>query len=560
MPETTMMSLKPQETVYSYLLFMVPLENHKQQRSGVKGFNWGGCIAYTIVIVSVFLQTILLSSIFNSIVLGDIDWRSSVYQEFEGCNPGGSLCTLNNGTFSCAPPSVQIATRWEELDLDGDGVWTREEVQKNAEKLQCKYAVNPVEVYDVFVKMVTAREKILWIHPDVKAGKILPKPYFTFAAGDVILCGYRDIDMCPNLLRRGMWDGPLKYGTAPRVGTTIDSALEYCYNLLKPGGACEKTLPSTYAVWRRSSQTQCLAPSYEKMVYKHPKTGRTKSMLAVDYEARMSYKRVEKERLFLIYKACVIGIFLLAVLFDLKDICRFATFVRKFPKASQVEEPIEEEHGDDEDKEAVTKYYIRGIADSHRTIMGMIVLVRICMWCALVIIGLLFMLKTMAVLDLILNGLGVLFIVDICGIIYAQMLNESKRDEHADEVEALEVPMMGWVPALDKNPAKKDAVWFVVLVVWLVTCMATYKALITDPTTEALTCTCLSRGKNCREAQILDKDFWKQYWNVDVPAVFGAVKKMKKEHGGGSFIEAPVASSMMLEGMPTHPAHLGFEF
>jgi len=536
MSDVAMLTIKPQETVYSYLLFMIPVEQQKAKRNGDKGVNWGSCIAYLIVTVSLALQGVLLAAIFNSIVLGDLSWRASVYQEYEGCNPGGSLCTLRkDGVFTCAPPSVQIATRWEELDTDGDGIWTREEVKANAEALQCKYAVNPIEVFDVFVKMAVNREKLLWIHPDVKAGKAMPKPYFTFSAGDVILCSYRDPDMCPNLLRRGMWDAPLKYKTSPRVGQTIDSALDYCYQLLKPGGACEKTLPSTYAVWKRSSATQCLAPSYEKMVYKHPRTGQAKSMLAVDYQARQDYKRVEKERLFLVYKACVILIYLFAMFFDLKDIFRFATFVAKFPAADRVETPVEEEM-DPDDPDTVVKYNVRGISSAHRTTMALICAIRISMFLCLLVIGMLFLLKTMSVLDLILNGLGLLFVVDICGIIYAQMLNESLRDSHSD-VESMEVPYFGWFPALDRNSAKKDAMWFIGILSFMIVCMGVYKKFITDPTTEALTCTCLSRGENCREAQILDEKFWKKYWMEDVPGVFKAVKKMKADHAGSSLLQ-----------------------
>jgi len=68
------------------------------------------------------------------------------------CNPGGSLCFMEGDKFSCAPPSVQLTGRWEELDTDGDGIWTREEVEKAKLDLQCKYIVNPVEVFDVLVK------------------------------------------------------------------------------------------------------------------------------------------------------------------------------------------------------------------------------------------------------------------------------------------------------------------------------------------------------------------------------------------------------------------------
>ena len=124
----------------------------------------------------------------------------------------------HNNTFSCAPPSVQLTGRWNELDTNGDGIWTREEVVKAREALQCKYIVDPEFVFDVFIKFILFREKVLWIHPDVRSGKAIHKAYFTFASADVIMCGYRNAEMCPNLLRRGVFHAPLKHHTAPRVG------------------------------------------------------------------------------------------------------------------------------------------------------------------------------------------------------------------------------------------------------------------------------------------------------------------------------------------------------
>ena len=52
------------------------------------------------------------------------------------CNAGGSLCLENNGTFTCAPPSVQLAGRWDMLDLNSDGIWTKEEVLKARKDLE----------------------------------------------------------------------------------------------------------------------------------------------------------------------------------------------------------------------------------------------------------------------------------------------------------------------------------------------------------------------------------------------------------------------------------------
>jgi len=313
-------TVSPSDNVYSYFMFVTPTEQKKEGAS----FTWDVLMAYILVILNFTMQGILLRTIYNEVVVANLDWQTSIMRyegkdwdvfapRPDGCNTGGSLCFLENNTFTCAPPSVQLTGRWEELDTNGDGIWTREEVEKAQKELQCKYVVNPVEVFDVFVKFMLSREKLIWLHPDLKAGKAIAKPYFTYAAGDIIMCGYRNEKMCPNLFKRGVFHGPLKHHTAPRVGTTIETAMEYCTNLLEPGGMCEKTLPSTYGVWKIMSGDQCGAQSFEKMVYEHPKTGVKKSMLSVDYEANELFA-LSKTTIFIVYKTIIIGLWSLQML------------------------------------------------------------------------------------------------------------------------------------------------------------------------------------------------------------------------------------------------------
>merc|ERR1719313_518622 len=157
-----------------------------------------------------------------------------------------------------------------ELDTNGDGIWTRDEVVKARDVLKCKYVVDPVVVFDVLLDMLKEREDKIWLHPGIQNRTAIHMPYFTYIMADVIMCGYRTADICPNLLQRGFFHAPLKYGTAPRVGNSIDSALKYCNGLLGPGGMCERNLPSTYAVWKTTSRVECGQPTYSTFKYEHP--------------------------------------------------------------------------------------------------------------------------------------------------------------------------------------------------------------------------------------------------------------------------------------------------
>merc|ERR1719436_419674 len=160
----------------------------------------------------------------------------------------------------------------------------------------------------------------------------IAKPYFTYASGDVIMCMYRNEKMCANVLRRGFFDAPLEHNTVPRVGNTIDSAIEYCYQLLKPGGICETTLPSTYAVWKIASDQECKKKTYQKFSYTNPnKTmDEQKSMLEVDYKARKQYQKVNTP-LFITYKTVIIAIWVMAMVYELKMQIIVTTWIARFP-------------------------------------------------------------------------------------------------------------------------------------------------------------------------------------------------------------------------------------
>jgi len=549
--------LSPLDNVYSYFVFAVPME--EQKRPGKFGYN--KLLAYMLVTLSVVLQAVLLYAIFVKVVGGDIKWRNKILNpqgetmfgtvtNKQQCNPGGALCMKVNGTYTCAPPSVQLTGRWDELDTDGDGIWTREEVMEKREELKCKYVVDPLEVYDIFVKFLIAREGVIWIHPELRAGQKIHKAYFTYAAGDIIMCSYRNTDMCANLLQRGVFDAPLKYGTAPRVGTTIDSALEYCYGLLEQGGVCERTLPSTYAVWQKTSAEQCLDTDFDTFVYKHPTTGIRKSMLVVDYDAREDYARAGESSLFLVYKTVIISVYLLVMLGELKDIIMIGTWVARYPSPppqDRDEEAVQASGGEEEPENV-----IKGITTKHRCVVGVFLACRLIMLFMLVWVGLLFLLKDTDYINLLLNSLGLIVIVEIIQQMYVYLISPELREE-VEGMEPMEVPAAG-PTKLNSTPALRDLVVIVLFILTVITIMSLNHVLIVKPLANALECACLSQGENCFEAHAFSHDFWNKYWKHDVPAVFGELDvlkaKLPKDPDGAAEASSSAKTSFIAAGAP----------
>lgn len=521
------------EDVYSYFMFIAPTEEKKEGSSR----TLDTLVAYLLIFLNIFFQGVLLYAVFWRVVLKTNEWRSTItefgplgqFAIFEpplsGCNTGESLCRLEGTNVTCAPPSVQLMSRWHELDLNGDGVWTREEVLFARDDLKCKYVVDPVEVFDVVVKTVLNREGIIWIHPDLREGKAIPEAYFTYAKGDVIMCGYRNHDMCGNLFERGVFDAALEFNTVPRVGNTIDSARKYCYDLLKPGGFCDVTLPSTYSVWKIESVQECKKSKFYKFVYEHPGSGNAKALLKVDYGARDDLEGTMTP-LFRIFLFIVLSLWVMAMVYEVKQIVLVATWIAKFPSTTDL--PAGKEAVTEHEEEGT--YEIHAINPFHRRTVTVITVIRFIMLLILLMVGLCLLLKSQSYTDLIMDAVSLVFIVEIAQILYLQVLRPAVR-EQVENLKPMKIEPSG-MEWLNSRPALTDLIWLVIVFIVVSIIMTCHYIILVNPLFEALECTCIGEGTRCRETNLFNEGFWHHYWKEETPAVFAAVKSLKE--GGGA--------------------------
>lgn len=552
--EEPVIEIGPEEDVYSYMMFIGPTASIRA-KGRINADTWVG---FFLVGVTLFIQGYLLWAVFNSVITTNIDWEKGIVnapgtewalaaEVGEGCNTGASLCTLERiGEelhYSCAPPSVRLTSRWHELDTNGDGIWTREEVKAARAQLKCKYIVDPVEFFDVVQTFVLNREKIIWVHPDVRAGTGIAQPYFTYAAGDVIMCGYRDEKMCANVLRSGFFDAPLKYNTVPRVGNTIDSAMHYCRELLKPGGTCERTLPSTYSVWKVESDQECKGKHFSKFVFEHPKTGTKKSFLAVDYEARRQFEKVNSP-LFKLYKTVIVAVWVFAMIFEVKKMIGISTWVYSMKSASSAREEGLEAVEMDPDSET---YTINGITIQHRVIQGLVTIIRFFMILILFWVGTSLLLQSPEYMTLLFDAVSLKFIIELQEIFYAQILRQRVRDQTMN-VNGMVVPAAG-PTSINSHPGIKDFSWLLIVIVISVLLLHLHYENSVKPIGEGLECACLGVGDKCIEAQNFTYDFWHDYWRYKTPQVFKDVDALKAEveQVEGSPQEAQAASTQLLQ-------------
>lgn len=553
--------LEPSEDVYSYMMFIAPTEQKKEGTTNTMDV----LTAYLLLFLAIAFQAVLLYAVFSRVVVKTEEWRGDItdfggggrgtfmipsFGEMKGgCSDGSSLCMQNDdGIVTCAPPSVQLTSRWDELDLDGDGVWTRDEAITAREEIKCKYVVDSVEVFDVFVKTVINREKFIWVHPDVKEGEAIAKPYFTYASGDIALCGYRDQNMCGNLLQRGFFDAALEFGTVPRVGTTADSAMDYCRDLLQPGGFCDVTLPSTYTVWKVGSAQECLAPEFESFIHTHPKTNSTRSFVVVDYEARTNYERTQAP-LFVVFLYIILCLWVCTMVAEVKAILILFQMVNSFPSDKEFGENavLAEEDADGE-----VRYTIQGISHSHRVQTLIVTTIRFGMVLMLTWVGCSLLLKSPSYMNILMDAVSLVFILEIANMLYVQILRPPVRQQ-VQNISPMSVRLVG-LDVFTRRPQLMDLMWLILVFVLVAVIMYHHYTKTINPLYEALQCTCLKVGESCHEASHFGGKFWRDYWKHKTPQVFADVAEMKRREHTATHLLAHAAKNSTLAAMALRPS------
>jgi hypothetical protein len=238
----------------------------------------------------------------------------------------------------------------------------------------------------------------------------------------------------------------------------------------------------------------------------------------------------------MMFKSVILFMWLLAMLVEFREITMIGTLVMNYPDAEQFGDDAVIEEVDPADPEDV-RYRIQGITSGHRTGMRFLILLRAFMTAVLTWVGTTFLLKQVDYIDLMLDGVALIFIVEVASLLYEQVLRDEVRDQ-TEDIFPMKVVMYG-IEWLNRRPALVDIICVFALVAGTYGIMMNHRKTIVDPVYEALDCTCRTRGDKCMEAQKFDYDFWYDYWKNVVPGVFTEVAKLK---AGGASAAAGAAS------------------
>jgi len=437
------------------------------------------------------------------------------------------FCRMENATYSCLPPSVRYASRWELLDTNGDGIWSREEAEKDVHKLETELKAKPFLVFRAITVGLVDRQpydKRLWVDPEGMVAKMegIPKAYFDYWLGDAALCSYADPRMCSTLLGRGFFDEAMHPDHVGKEIENIDGALDYCTYMLKVGGGCDQSLPQIYKLYRAARHDQCGdGKFFAGGLHKNPYHDTDRVYIIANAYKNFSKHVKADSTVFKCFLFLVLMLWLLALTNELREMIKLAEFTFVFP-AVEGDLGLEIEKVDD----GHDRYTLTGIGREHRVIIGFVAFTRITVIIYLGAVGCVFLVNEVGYMDLLMNAVALAFILEVDEILFGAIARHSNIEdlEALNDVEFETVlpteGCAGWI-------LQKDF-WsiflFPIIAYLLILCQSLF---VTKPILDALNCGCYQLGSQCRDAQYYDLDWWNNYWSMTLPSALEQIAGYK---------------------------------
>jgi len=571
--------LPAEDSVYSYFMFMPPIE----QRRTKKRMTPLILFAILLVLINFVMQTGLLVVVGNHIMFKHNTWVGSVmhvkhvawYHLFpmpynyapSVCRGEDSMdstmCFDKGEGVSCAPPMIHVLTDWNQLDTDGDGVWSREEAQNDAlrEKVLCDYGVDALSLYTNIAQHLNSSSSMKGRrNADLMSGLGVHKSYFNWFLHKPLLCQYGDADMCGTLFQRGFFDQALSEKVSTDFANTA-TALEYCTALLQR--ECFDILPTPYKVWRSRQTMECGERKFGQTMYQTPGDDSAKlvdkvPMLSVGFTVEDMYASTKSIgfRLFL----CILLVTFLSVMaLEWRSIIKALMWCLQFPKdmhagqdgqvvgkrsvhihmkkaeddttdEESAEDPMKSKNWGSYDSPRETKTDVRkslhSVRTDHRIAVTIVTVLRLLLWFFLLWSGIMFLTGKPRYLTLIFDALSLLYIFEIDELLYRTMLRHEFQTDHM-ETEDIRVINHECFRSSGRKSVLMDIAAFLGIVVFSCCIVYTYCAAELSPMIDALGCLCSKDGPHCHEAQAFSKTWWDTYWSRTLPAANLIIDQVK---------------------------------
>lgn len=548
--------LPPEDSVYSYFLYMPPIEQRREKRYITPLIIF----ALTLVFVNFVMQGGLLYVVGLHIMHKHVEWVSTLvhlkqeawYHIFpmpyniapSTCyGKDSSLCTEHGmGMLSCAPKSIQFLSDWHLLDTDGDDLWSKSEAHNKTlgDVARCEYNVDLPLMYDSLVHQLRSSEHLKdRLDDNLISGEAVHKAYFNWFLHKPMLCMYGDADICGQLFQRGFFDEALGQKSLPMF-TDVASALKYCNRILNE--ECFDILPSTYRVWRLVSNQQCGAKLYGQSDFHIGDNGDDASrtpVVTVDFEWLKEYAST-KDFKFRLFLGILLTTFLSVMALEARSIFKVFIWTATFPKDTEAGsngEIVSKESVDivtdwesqdlmkEEPELAVKRQAINKVRDDHRYCVLAMTILRLILWVCLLYSGIMFLTTRPRYLTLIFDALSLVFIFEIDELLYRTMLRVEFRNDHLN-TDDLIVPQLHGGSVHGRFSVMADIVLFVFIILFAAAVVYTYCSTELDPLIDSLECLCTVSGERCYESRSYPKDWWDTYWSTTLPAANMIIRQL----------------------------------
>jgi len=506
-----------------------------------------------------------------------------------------SLCVKHgkkgNRTLMCTPSSYGFIDMWDRLDNDGDGMWTLEEARADHANLGCHLGLSVEEVFRSTCRGVQRDNEDTSENPpynvhlvplSVTERRSIPKAYFDWWRGLAVICVTHDVSRCGELISKGLFDGAIGAGHRFTKGGVrdLDSALDYCQRMLRPGGMCEKTLPGNYMTYRSRVAEKCGPAAYSTgSRYANPYDARdVMSTITVKYALVDEYTTASSYE-FCFFQGLILFLWFVNLVGELKAIIQLGDFIysfdhddkfpiftpsmrRKFKSFSKsissrsLADQMDEVDSDEEieeltieelkdrcmdkglrisgtrdelvarlkeyiinsDKDEDGNHVIKKISRSHKIMVTLMLITRVVVLVYMFHVGSMFLLTNHKYDDLLLNAVALAFIFELPEFLYTflvsdEMKNDLEGSHTADYVTAL--PARGCSTVFFSK-----SLWGIVIIPVVVLTVVVYNYQVTtEPSLQALQCTCFQSGSTCDVASRFTRDWWNIYWK-DIKHMF----------------------------------------
>lgn len=551
------MPIPPEDSVYSYFMFITPVEQcrHKKYITNLIIF------AVALVIVNFVMQVGLLTVVGKHIMDKQSEWVSNLvwledhawYHVFpmpynkpppKCMGKDSPLCHRFGNGISCAPMSIHVLTDWNLLDVDGDGVWTRDEADNKdlQETVMCDFHVDLPSLFHTTVKSINNSRALTGrINHDLFAGDGIHKAYLNWYIHKPLLCRYGDQDMCGVLFERGFFDEALKQQSSNEFQDT-STALKYCNDLLQY--ECFDLLPSTYKIWRSHTSLQCGEKSVGQYEYLPPFDAQAMPVLTVEYRKEQEYISTGGVA-FRLYLCILLGTFLFVMFLELRSIAQTFEWCWQFPADTEPRNegdivgrnavivphsafsPRVMEDGSEEkgvqDFESKT---IHAVRRDHRCVVLAMTVLRLCLWLYLLWSGIMFLTGAPRYLALIFDALSLVFIFEIDELLYLTMLRVEYKTDHMSIKDML-VPQWHHGRMTIEQSVLTDIGLFFTVILFSMSIVWTYCKTELNPLTVSLQCLCSVQGPSCLHATKYSKAWWDKYWSTTLPASVMIIDQLK---------------------------------